>query len=86
MSVGDPLNALKLVALRTDPPALALRGIAMAQLGEWPKALALLRRAAKAFGDAEPVARARCVVAAAEVSLVLRDLRGAARGLDEAVS
>jgi len=86
LSVGDPLRALKHVALRTDPPALALRGIAMAQLSEWPKALALLRRAAKAFGGAEPVARARCVVAAAEVSLVLRDLRGAARGLDEAVT
>jgi hypothetical protein len=86
LSVGDPLQALKHIALRTDPPALALRGIAMAQLGEWPKALELLRRAAKAFGDAEPVARARCVVAAAEVSLVLRDLRGAARGLDDAVN
>lgn len=86
LSVGEPLHALKLVALRTDPPALALRGIAMAQLGEWPKALALLRRAGKAFGEAEPVARARCVVAAAEVSLVLRDLAGAARGLDDAVS
>lgn len=86
LSVGDPLLALKHVALRTDPPALALRGIAMAQLNEWPKALELLRRAAKAFGDAEPVARARCVVAGAEVSLVLRDLRGAARGLDEAVT
>jgi hypothetical protein len=86
LSVGDPLQALKHIALRTDPPALALRGIAMAQLGEWPKAQELLRRAAKAFGDAEPVARARCVVAAAEVSLVLRDLRGAARGLDDAVN
>jgi hypothetical protein len=86
LSVGDPLLALKHVALRTDPPALALRGIAMAQLNEWPKALLLLRRAAKAFGDAEPVARARCVVAGAEVSLVLRDLSGAARGLDEAVN
>jgi DNA-binding winged helix-turn-helix (wHTH) protein len=86
LSVGDPLEALKHVGLRTDPPALALRGIALAQLGEWAKALLLLRRAAKAFGDAEPVARARVVVAAAEVSLVLRDLRGAARGLDEAVN
>jgi len=86
LSVGDPLEALKHVALRADPPALALRGIALAQLGEWPKALLLLRRAAKGFGDAEPLACARTVVAAAEVSLVLRDLRGAARGLDEAVS
>lgn len=85
LAMGDPLLALKHVALRADPPALALRGVAMAQLNEWPKALTLLRRAANAFGDAEPIARARCVVAGAEVSLVLRDLRGAARGLDAAV-
>jgi hypothetical protein len=85
LSVGDPLQALKYVALRTDPPALALRGIAMAQLGELPQALGLLRRAAAAFGAAEPVARARCVVAQAEVSLALRDLRAGARELDDAV-
>lgn len=85
LSVGDPLQALKYVGLRSDPPALALRGIALAQLGEWAKALVLLRRAAKGFGDAEPVARARTVLAAAEVALALRDLRGAARGLDDAI-
>jgi hypothetical protein len=85
LSVGDPLLALKHVALRTDPPALALRGIALAQLGELPQAQQLLRRAAQAFGDAEPLARARCVVAQAEVALALRDFRGAARGLDDAV-
>ncbi len=34
LAAGDPLGALKRVALREDPPALALRGIAMAQLGE----------------------------------------------------
>ena len=85
LSIGDPLLALKHVALRTDPPALALRGIALAQLGEWATALTLLRRAARAFGDDEPLARARVVVAAAEVALALRELRGAARGLDEAV-
>ena len=79
LSVGDPLAALKHVALRADPPALALRGIAMAQLGELSAARELLRRAASAFGAAEPVARARCVVAQAEVALSLRDLRGAAR-------
>jgi len=84
--VGDSLGALKLVALRTDPPALALRGIAMAQLGELGQARTLLRRAASAFGDAEPVARARCVVAQAEVALAFRDLGGVARGLDEAVA
>lgn len=86
LSLADPLTALKHVALRSDPPALALRGIAMAQLGELQQARALLRRAAQNFGVAEPVERARCVVAQAEVALALRDLAGAERGLDEAVA
>lgn len=73
LSVGDALLALKHVALRSDPPALALRGIALAQLGELKPARQLLRRAARGFGDAEPRARARCVVAEAEVALALRD-------------
>ena len=73
---GDALTALQRVALRDDPPALALRGIAMAQLGEHPRARELLRRAASAFGAHEPVARARCVVAEAEVALAMRDLGG----------
>jgi hypothetical protein len=81
---GDPLTALKLVALREDPSALALRGIAMAQLGELPKARKLLQRAAKAFGDEEPLARARTVVAEAEVALALRELGTRGRELDEA--
>jgi len=81
---GDPLGALKRVALRDDAPALALRGIAMAQLGEHARARALLRRAAKAFGPKEVVARARCVVAEAEVALAARDLGWAAKGLDVA--
>lgn len=85
LAVADPLTALKHVALRSDAPALALRGIAMAQLGEFSHAKTLLRRAARKFGDAEPIARARCVVAQAEVALALRDLGGADRGLDEAV-
>jgi hypothetical protein len=78
---GDPLGALKRVALRDDPPALALRGIAMAQLGEHPRARELLRRAARAFGAHEELARARCVVAEAEVALAMRDLRGSPRTL-----
>jgi DNA-binding transcriptional ArsR family regulator len=86
LSVGDPLHALKYVALRNDAPALALRGIALAQLGELAKARQLLRRAAIAFGDAQPLSRARVLVASAEVALALRDLNGAARGLDVAVS
>jgi hypothetical protein len=73
---GDALTALQRVALRDDPPALALRGIAMAQLGEHPRARELLRRAARAFGPHESVACARCVVAEAEVALAQRDLGG----------
>ena len=74
LAVGDPLGALKRVALRDDAPALALRGIAMAQLGDLARSKALLRRAARAFGPAETVARARCVVAEAEVALASREL------------
>jgi hypothetical protein len=87
LAAGDPLGALKLVALRDDAAALALRGIAMAQLGEFARARGLLRRAQRAFGPHEVVARARCVVAQAEVALASRDLGwppgslGAARSL-----
>jgi hypothetical protein len=82
LAAGDPLGALKRVALRNDPPALALRGIAMAQLGDLVLAKALLRRAARAFGPKEAVARARCLVAEAEIALVSRDLDWSARSLD----
>ena len=81
---GDPLGALKRVALRDDAPALALRGIAMAQLGDLVRAKALLRRAARAFDPKEAVARARCVVAEAEVALASRDLGWPAKALDAA--
>jgi len=74
LAAGDLLGALKRVALRGDPPALALRGIAMAQLGEFDRAKALLKSAMRAFGPKQAVARARCVVAAAEIALVSRDL------------
>jgi hypothetical protein len=84
LAAGDPLDALKRVALREDAPALALRGIAMAQLGDLVRAKALLRRAARAFGPKEAVARARCVVAEAEVALVSRDLAWPAKALDAA--
>ena len=84
LAAGDPLGALKWVALRDDPPALALRGIAMAQLGDLVRAKALLRRAARAFGPREPVARARCIVAEAEVAGGERDLRWPAKALDAA--
>ncbi len=81
LGMGDPLAALKRVALRQDPPALALRGIAMAQLGDLDRAKALLRRAARAFGPRDITARARCLIAEAEIALVSRDLAGAARAL-----
>jgi hypothetical protein len=81
LAAGDPLAALKRVALRDDPPALALRGIAMAQLGELARAKVLLRRAARGFGPHEATSRARCVVAEAEIALVLRDLSGPTRTL-----
>jgi hypothetical protein len=84
LAAGDPLGALKRVALRDDAPALALRGIAMAQLGDLVRAKALLRRAARAFGPTEVVARARCVVAEAEIALVSRDLGWRAKALDAA--
>lgn len=81
---GDPLGALNRVALRDDAPALALRGIAMAQLGDLDRAKVLLRRAARAFSPREAVARARCVVAEAEIALVSRELGFPAKALDEA--
>lgn len=74
LAAGDPLGALKQVALRDDAPALALRGIAMAQLGEFARAKELLRRATRAFSAKESVARARCLVAEAEIALASRDL------------
>lgn len=74
LAIGDPLGALNRVALRDDAPALALRGIAMAQLGDFFRARALLRNAARAFGSREAMARARCIVAEAEIALVSRDL------------
>jgi tetratricopeptide (TPR) repeat protein len=86
LAAGDPLGALKRVALRDDAPALALRGIAMAQLGDLPRAKALLRQAARAFGPREAVARARCFVAEAEIALAARELGWPAKALDTARS
>lgn len=84
LAAGDPLAALKRVALRDDPPALALRGIAMAQLGELGRAKQLLRSAARGFGAHEATARARCLLAEAEIALVSRDLGGPVRRLGAA--
>jgi len=84
LAAGDPLAALKRVALRDDAAALALRGIAMAQLGDFVRARELLRKAARAFSPKEVVARARCVVAEAEVALASRDLSWPPKALDAA--
>lgn len=84
LATGDPLGALKRVALREDAPSLALRGIAMAQLGDLVRAKALLRQAARGFGPKEAVARARCIVAEAEIALVSRELGWPAKALEAA--
>src|SRR5207237_2598791 len=82
LAAGDPLGALKRVALRDDAPALALRGIAMAQLGDLARAKILIRSAARAFGSKEPLARARCIVAEAEIALASRDLSWPVKALE----
>ncbi|HUQ09222.1 MAG TPA: hypothetical protein VM146_02825 [Steroidobacteraceae bacterium] len=84
LSAGDPLGALNLIALRKDAPALALRGIAMAQLGDFARAKDLVRSAARAFGPKEAVARARCMVAEAELALASRDLGWPPKNLEAA--
>ena len=84
LAAGDALVALNHIALRNDAPALALRGIAMAQLNDLDRAKTLLRRAARSFGSREPVARARCVVAEAEIALVSRDLNWPVKALEAA--
>ena len=81
LAAGDALGALKRVSLRDDAPALALRGVAMAQLGDYARSRELLKRAARGFGAHEELARARCVVAEAEVALAMRDLRASPRAL-----
>ena len=84
LAAGDPLGALKRVALRNDPPALALRGIAMAQLGEFERSRKLLRLAARGFGTRERLSQVRCQVAEAEVALAMRDLAWPVRTLETA--
>ncbi len=84
LAAGDPVGALKRVGLRDDAPALALRGIAMAQLGDFPRARMLVKLAARTFGGREAVARARCVVAEAEIALAARDLGWPEKALDAA--
>jgi len=81
---GDALGALNRVALRSDAVALALRGLALAQLGDLGRARSLLKRAIRAFGKGEAVARARCTLALAEIALAARDLAGPANALRSA--
>ena len=84
LATGDPFGALNHVALREDAPALALRGIAMAQLGDFARAKVLLRRAAREFGAGEVVSRARCVLAEAEIALASRELQWQTKALETA--
>ncbi|WP_321801595.1 helix-turn-helix domain-containing protein [Caballeronia sp. J97] len=84
LAAGDPLGALNRIALRDDASALALRGIAMAQLGDFVRARALVKSAARAFGAKEALARSRCIVAEAEIALASRDLGWPAKALDHA--
>lgn len=84
LAAGDPLGALNRIALREDASALALRGIAMAQLGDFPRARALLKAATRAFGAKATLARSRCIVAEAEIALASRDLAWPAKALDHA--
>ena len=74
LAAGDPILALKRIALRDDAAALALRGIAMAQMGELARAKELLKRAARAFGRWDVLSQARCVVAQAEMGVIGRIL------------
>lgn len=75
LAQGNPLRALKFVALREDAAGLALRGIALAQIGDLRRARGLLQRASRAFEPREAIARARCIAAQAEIALAARDLR-----------
>jgi tetratricopeptide (TPR) repeat protein len=84
LAVGDPFRALNLIKQRDDPPALALRGIAFAQLGDLTRARELIRNAGRAFGSREPVSRARCVVAEAEIAFASRDIGWQPKALDAA--
>jgi len=86
LAAGDPFGALNRIALRDDPPALALRGIAMAQMGDLVRARALVRSAARGFGAREALARARCVVAEGKIALVSRDLAWPTKALEAAIA
>src|SRR5947208_3300164 len=82
LAAGDPLGALNRVALRDDPPALALRGIAMAQLGDFERAKALLRRAARAFGARAALTRAAQAARHAGIPALTAEVESASHALN----
>jgi len=84
LATFDPLTALQRIALRDDPGALALRGVAMAQLGDHGAARKLLGRAARGLEHGDPRAHARCLAAQGEIALACRDVTEAGRVLDAA--
>lgn len=77
LGAGAPFEALQLVALRDDATALALRGIALAQIGDLERGGKLLRKAHASFPDSNRLAKARCNLAEAEIRIALRDFRTA---------
>ena len=85
LAAGDPLGALKRVSLRDDAPALALRGIAMAQLGDFVRAKTLLQKSRPRLRSARgggPRAVRRC--RGRDCARVSRDLGFPAKALDAA--
>jgi DNA-binding winged helix-turn-helix (wHTH) protein len=86
LGAGDPLGVLSLVGRDDAPEALALQGCAFAQIGDFSRAKTLLARAARGFGAAAPLARARCVTALAEVALATRELAAPLSSLRQAAA
>lgn len=85
LASGHPLAALSAVGLDQDPHAQALRGIALAQLGEFERSKRDLVQALAAFQrDGEVVWTTKALAALAEVGFATRDLDIALRGLDAA--
>jgi DNA-binding transcriptional ArsR family regulator len=81
LAAGDPLGALQRVALREDAPALALRGIAMAQLGELSDVEALLASKALVVDGCRFVVRdARTVISLARRPVLFALARALAEG------
>ncbi|XYH93201.1 helix-turn-helix domain-containing protein [Sorangium sp. So ce1128] len=85
LAAGDALGALRVAGPFGGPHALALRGIALAQMGAYAEARAALERAALAFAaTGAERARARASAALGEIALAQRELGEAQRALVEA--